>query len=145
MKPIIFSCDSSSIRDNVRRSVGLSVGRSVGLSLTSFKKSRMLIYYQVTIEFGMNNKNMIKENVGHPQFAPLPIKNTFWFFDLPLCNKLQNLKYSLLLSLIFRKTTIIWQFGQLVVQGEVEIMFLLTLSVYWIFSSVRFKTLALLF
>ena len=35
----IFSCDSSSIRDNVRLSVGRSVGRSDGLSATSFKVS----------------------------------------------------------------------------------------------------------
>ena len=33
----IFSCDSSSIRDNVRLSVGWSVGRSIRTSPTSFK------------------------------------------------------------------------------------------------------------
>ena len=33
----VFSCDSSSIHDNVNRSVGVSVGLLVGRSATSFK------------------------------------------------------------------------------------------------------------
>jgi hypothetical protein len=47
MVVIFFSCDSSSIRDNVCLSVGLSVGQLVA---TSFKKSRKLIYHSKCIK-----------------------------------------------------------------------------------------------
>ena len=50
----IFSCDSSSIRDNVRPSVCRSVGLSVCLSPTSFKVCIRIPNYMHTYYYALN-------------------------------------------------------------------------------------------